>query len=114
MRPVTPAAVLRNARLAAGITQAELARRLGTTQPVVARLESAAANPTIETLNRALHATGHRLTLAAEHHPASVDESLIRKHLELPPAQRLRVLEQMVDEGRKFALAGARARSGGS
>ena len=107
---MTAAAVIRNARLASGLTQAELARRLGTSQPVVARLESAAANPTVETLNRALHATGHRLALAAEYHPASVDESLIRKHLELTPAQRLRLLEQMVDEGRKFALAGARAR----
>ena len=107
---MTAAAVIRNARVAAGLTQAELARRLGTTQPVVARLESASANPTVETLDRTLHATGHRLALAAEHHPASVDESLIRKHLELTPAQRLRVLEQIVDEGRKFALAGARAR----
>jgi transcriptional regulator with XRE-family HTH domain len=107
---VTAAAVIRNARLAAGLTQAELARRLGTTQPVVARLESTAANPTVGTLDRALHATGHRLALAAECHRPSVDESLIRKHLELTPAQRLRVLEQMVDEGRRFALAGARAR----
>lgn len=107
---VTAAAVIRNARVAAGLTQAELARRLGTTQPVVARLESRAANPTVETLERALQATGHRLALAAEHQRPSVDESLIRKHLELTPAQRLRMLEQMVDEGRKFALAGALAR----
>jgi transcriptional regulator with XRE-family HTH domain len=107
---MTAAAVIRSARLAAGLTQVELARRMGTTQPVVARLEAVTANPTIETLDRALHATGHRLALAAERFQASVDESLIRKHLELTPAQRLRVLEQMVDEGRKFALAGARAR----
>jgi transcriptional regulator with XRE-family HTH domain len=107
---VTAAAVIRNARLAAGLTQAELAARLGTTQPVVARLESAAANPTVETLERALHATGHRLALGAEHHRSHVDETLIRKHLELTPAQRLRVLEQLVEEGGKFALAGARAR----
>lgn len=108
---MTAAAVIRNARLSAGLTQAELARRLGTTQPVVARLESSSSNPTVETLDRALHAAGHRLTLAAEHQPPpSIDESLIRKHLELTPAQRLRVLEQVVDEGRTFALAGARAR----
>jgi transcriptional regulator with XRE-family HTH domain len=111
---MTAAAVIRSARLAAGLTQVELARRMGATQPVVARLETVTANPTIETLNRALHATGHRLALAAERFQLSVDESLIRKHLELTPAQRLRVLEQMIDEGRKFALAGARARSGRS
>jgi transcriptional regulator with XRE-family HTH domain len=40
------------ARLAAGLTQADLASRLGTTQSAVARLESGGSSPTIETLCR--------------------------------------------------------------
>ena len=107
---MSPATLVRNARRAAGLTQAELARRLGVAQPVIARLENRSTNPTVETLDRALRATGHRLTLASTPAPASVDESLIRKHLELTPAQRVARLEQMVDEGRKFATAGERAR----
>ncbi len=107
---MTPAILVRNARRSAGLTQAQIARRLGVAQPVVARLENAAANPTIETLDRALRATGRRLALATEPHRTSVDESLIRKHLELTPAQRVDALEAMYDEGRLIADAGERAR----
>jgi transcriptional regulator with XRE-family HTH domain len=107
---MTSAAIIRDARRSAGLTQAELARRLGVAQPVVARLETHAANPTVETLDRTLRATGHRLALAIEPHAPSVDESLIRKHLELSPSDRVRRLEQLVDEGQKFAAAGARSR----
>ena len=107
---MTPATLIRGARRSAGLTQAQLARRLGVAQPVVARLESPTANPTVRTLDRALRATGHRLALATEPYRSSVDESLIRKHLELTPAQRIEALETMYEEGRKLAEAGARAR----
>ncbi len=41
---------------------------------------------------------------------AGVDESLIRRQLELTPAQRLRGLETMYAQVRELALAGARSR----
>lgn len=107
---MTASVLLRNARTSAGLTQAQLARRLGVGQPVVARLESGSANPTVETLDRALHATGCRLTLAAEPYRPAVDESLIRKHLDLTPSQRVEALESMYEEGRQLAQAGQRAR----
>ena len=50
------------------------------------------------------------MALATEPHRTSVDESLIRKHLELTPAQRVDALEAMYDEGRLIADAGERAR----
>lgn len=40
------------ARLAAGLTQAELAEAIGTKQSAVARLESGDSNPTLEMMTR--------------------------------------------------------------
>jgi len=51
------------ARAAAGLTQAEVAARIGTTQSVVARLESDIGkhSPSIATLKRYASALGYRL-----------------------------------------------------
>ncbi len=54
------------ARMEAGLTQAELAERIGTTQSAVARMETALANgrthsPTIATLRRYAAALGYRV-----------------------------------------------------
>ena len=51
------------ARTAAKLTQAELARRLGTTQSAIARLEGGGVSPSIATLRRYAEATGTRLTV---------------------------------------------------
>ena len=58
-------AVIR-ARSAAELTQAELARRMKTTQSVIARLESGRALPSTKTLERLAKATGTRLTITFE------------------------------------------------
>ena len=54
------------ARTAAKLTQAELARRLGTTQSAVARLEGGRVSPSFATLRRYAEATGTRLTVGLE------------------------------------------------
>ena len=51
------------ARTAAKLTQAELARRLGTTQSAIARLEGGRVSPSFSTLRRYAEATGTRLTV---------------------------------------------------
>ena len=51
------------ARSAAKLTQAELARRLGTTQSAVARLEGGRVSPSFSILRRYAEATGTRLTV---------------------------------------------------
>ena len=51
------------ARAAAKLTQAELARRLGTTQSAIARLEGGRVSPSFATLRRYAEATGTRLTV---------------------------------------------------
>jgi transcriptional regulator with XRE-family HTH domain len=83
------AATIREARQAAGLTQAELAGRAGMTQSVVARIERSRVNPTITTVDRLLRATGHTLAVVAAAAPAGVDEGQIRERLALSPAGRL-------------------------
>ena len=55
-----------DARNRVGLTQAQLARKMGTTQPVLARLEGGRARPSIRTLERLAKATGTRLLIRFE------------------------------------------------
>ena len=48
-----------------GLTQTELARRMGTTQSSIARIEGGGSLPTLGMLARLAHATGTPLRLAA-------------------------------------------------
>jgi len=52
------------ARLAAGLTQSELAARIGTTQSAIARLESGTITPTVETLGSLADVVGLRFEIA--------------------------------------------------
>lgn len=54
------------ARSRAGLTQQGLAQKMGTTQPVVARLESGRTRPSMRTLERLAVATGSRLLISFE------------------------------------------------
>lgn len=54
---------LLQARTRARLSQAELARRLGTTQSAIARLEGGGVSPTLSTLRRYAEATGTRLEI---------------------------------------------------
>lgn len=53
-------------RKQAGLTQTQLAQRMGTTQSVIARLESGGHNPNLSLVNRVAHALGARIRLVAE------------------------------------------------
>lgn len=52
---------VRKLREKAGISQSELALRMGTTQPAIARLEAGGGNPNLDTLDRIASALGHEL-----------------------------------------------------
>lgn len=54
------------ARNRAGLTQMELARKMGTTQPVVARMEGGGIQPSLRTFQRLAQATGSKLTIRFE------------------------------------------------
>ncbi len=60
------ASALIEARARAGLTQEQLARRMKTTQAVVARLESGRTKPSTRTLERFAAATGMRLRISFE------------------------------------------------
>ena len=60
------ARALITARTQAGLTQAQLAARMETSQSVVSRLESGQAHPSTKTLERIARATGTRLRIAFE------------------------------------------------
>ncbi len=54
------------ARQRAGLSQAQLAKRMKTTQSTIARLESGRGRPSTRTLSRFAKATGHRLKISFE------------------------------------------------
>jgi transcriptional regulator with XRE-family HTH domain len=95
--------LIREARLAEGLTQAQLARRLGITQPSVARLESAGDEVSVATLRRALNAMGRALVLQAQLQPSSVDEGHLRDSLRLTPGERIERHDRSHAELRKWA-----------
>jgi transcriptional regulator with XRE-family HTH domain len=80
-------ALVREARTAAGLSQAALAARIDTTQSVVSRWERGSDEPRLTTLARILAACERRLVLVAE--PDDVDRAQIRQQLALSPAERL-------------------------
>ena len=59
-------AAVAKARLRAGLSQAQLAKRMKTTQSAIARLESGRGRPSTRTLERFAKATGHRLKISFE------------------------------------------------
>ncbi len=59
-------AAVAKARMRSGLSQAELAKRMKTTQSTIARLESGRGMPSTRTLGRFAKATGHRLKISFE------------------------------------------------
>jgi predicted nucleotidyltransferase/DNA-binding XRE family transcriptional regulator len=74
--------LLREARKRAGLSQAALSVRAGTSQPAIARYETGAAQPSLLTLERLLAACGARLELrlAMETRRTAVSTSVVRRH----------------------------------
>lgn len=89
--PPSSAALLREARVRAGLTQRDLARRARTSQSVVARIEQGRCDPSTGTLKRLLAAAG--FAFRAELTPALVPDSHmlddVARILALTPEDRL-------------------------
>jgi transcriptional regulator with XRE-family HTH domain len=106
-----PSTLIRQARKAAGLTQAELAKRARMKQPEIARLESRGANPRLSTLKRVVAATGHNLKLDLDE-DFGLDETLIAASLRQTPDERLRGFESFYRFAEEYG--GKAFRPGGS
>lgn len=84
-----PGDLIRSARRRAGLTQAELGSRLGTTQAAISRLERGSSNPTVATLTTVLRGAGQRLELTAVPQQIAIDEAQVRARVAMTPAERL-------------------------
>ncbi|HEX4719002.1 MAG TPA: helix-turn-helix domain-containing protein [Thermoleophilaceae bacterium] len=99
---------MREARHEAGLTQEQLARRLGVSQAAIAQLEGTRANPTLATLERAVRAAGQRLELRLVRDESEVDLSLLREALRMPPAERIAAAERLLHDADAIAAAASR------
>jgi len=62
---VQAGAIIQEVRRRGGLTQAELARRAGTSQPVISAYEHGRRDPTVGTLRKLVEAGGERLQMGA-------------------------------------------------
>jgi len=93
----TAATLLHEARTRAGLSQRALARRAGTAQSVIARIERGLTSPTWETLERLLQAVN--LAVRAELEPRVVVGSHmlddVPRILAMTPEQRLEEVKNL-------------------
>jgi transcriptional regulator with XRE-family HTH domain len=80
--------LIREARRLAGLTQGELARRLGTAQSAVSNWERGRDTPRVDTLARILEACGFEADMTFRRQD-DVDRAQIRQNLAMTPAERL-------------------------
>jgi transcriptional regulator with XRE-family HTH domain len=98
----SPKDLLRAARRGAGMSQRALARRAGTAQSVIARIERGQTSPSWDTLVGLLNAAGFELTARLD--PAAQPHMLddVARILRLTPEQRL---VELRNAARFFAAA---------
>lgn len=118
IKPLGP--LVLEARTRAALTQRELARRAGTAQSVVARVERGQSSPTLETLSRLIAATGFTIDTAlvpavgadplTEAFKRDIDRSLLRGNLEKTVDERVRSLQALVHLAHEARRAGEAAR----
>jgi transcriptional regulator with XRE-family HTH domain len=97
--------LLREARLRAGLTQAELARRVQRSQSQIARWERGDVKPSLETLRELIRACGLELWFRM----ANYDDSYIpdiADNLRVSPAERIDRAVAWVNALRPFEAAG--------
>jgi len=89
-------ALIREARGRARITQAELAKRIGTSQPAIARYERARSMPDLATLHRIVEACGLELRVELAE-PDAQRDAATRIALERTPEERLQANTRQVE-----------------
>src|SRR5438552_19217166 len=101
----------REARKRAGLTQAELAARVGTTQSAIARLERGSTTPTLKRITELVRACGFDLTIGMANTDDDHDWSLLQQNLRLSPTQRIEKNQKALRFMRELQEAGRVARA---
>jgi transcriptional regulator with XRE-family HTH domain len=104
------AEVIRNARARSGISQRELARRAGTTQASISRIERGLEEPTVERLEQILAGLGWRPVIELE--PIAVHDEEPRRMLpddEIDPALELEGAFNWLDFAKELSGAASAA-----
>lgn len=114
MTSLNASSLLREARLRAGLTQRQLARRARTAQSVIARIESGVVTPGWDTLGRLLRAAGFVLDVQLTAVPVRGSHMLgdVRRILRLTPEERLielRNASRLLRAARRRDHGGARS-----
>jgi transcriptional regulator with XRE-family HTH domain len=101
--------LIKEARLRAGLTQVELAARVGKAQSAIARWERDEVSPSLETVRDIIRACGLELTFFISRFDDS-NVTIIDEHLRMTPAQRFVDLMARVNfhEQREHLLVGHR------
>jgi transcriptional regulator with XRE-family HTH domain len=114
-KSVSCGALLREARKRHGLDQAELARRVGTEQPAISRIERDVVSPSLDTLNRLFEAMGETLAITPTSLggtvPGGGNQSIAElraDYRELTPEERLAQAAQLSKVATELA-AGAEA-----
>lgn len=84
--------LIKEARRRVGLTQLQLARRMGTGQSVIARWERGERSPTMETILRVAEICGLELqTSLVEREPTGIDRAGLARLRSLSPTERLKL-----------------------
>ena len=97
---MSPAELIRRARVQAGLSQRGLARRARTVQSVVARIENGTTSPTWETLTGLLRAAGFELRATLARRPPTASP---------PPLDAQRLITTLARHEVRYVLIGAMA-----
>lgn len=107
---MTPGKLIRETRERHGLSQLRLARRVGTYQSAISRLEADEVSPSVETLKLLMSAMGERLRFGGEPMVRDYDPAHRRATAARPPAERLALGISWNRMASRLAKAGMEAR----
>ena len=96
---VRSAALIREARLRAGLSQQELAAKSGKDRTVIARWEQGVVAPSIDTLVELLRSCGYDIPLELVPYDSGLDERIKQIQMLSPERRVDRLLERRGGEG---------------
>lgn len=109
---MTPGELIRETRERRGLSQQRLARRVGTQQSAISRLEADEISPSVDTLDLLLRAMGERLALQSDRPSRDYDLLHRRATAARPPEERLALGISWNRMAGRLAEAGRKARPG--